>query len=215
MKRLVKALFLLVALGMSTSATYAQGRNRAEAEIFCKRELSDSATMALYKEIQTFEVIEHQLVGTGKEKSVTYARLQSFERRVGKVSLTAFRYDSSHVLRYYAFMRLMDLGHDSLITQFFKENVYDYTTVLYRFPGTQERPENIAFNQLILCAYSGYVDLLYKEGGGAYNFNGAIVYVTGDKDTRLWKIKREEIETLLLGTALSLGDACPRKAKKK
>lgn len=148
----------------------------------------------LYAQIRRADHVEHMYIGCYGAKSEIYGDVTQLRILLGDKLFSNFIYDSSYILKYYAFVTLIKFD-DSAAYEYLKENIKDTTPIEILFAGSGISPETIPFNQLLMEWYYLSVKLKYEFGGSFTCM--AEVLVFPPKNKKKWKEKRREFESLV------------------
>lgn len=157
--------------------------------------VKDPEKQQLYQEISRCNYVETQFKGfDGISESNLWKKAFSFFEDLPVRDILFCLSDSSHVLRYYAFLKLLDINNRVAFEKI-KDMVSDTSMILYWFNdfGGEER-----FNRLLLREYRFYIELRYLKGGACtlpdQHFLGEYTYRFPKASKNKWKIILEQFD---------------------
>lgn len=159
---------------------------------------------ALYGSLKKYDFVESEYKGfQGMDKSVVWQTADSFYDKLPKKELMLCFDDSSYVLKYYAYLKLLPMD-DCLAFTELKKMINDSTKILFWFNNSGGEQN---FNQLLAKEYEKFIQLKYQRGGIVelpdQHYLENTTYRFSKAKKKYWKFKKEDFEKLMTTDGLS------------
>ena len=146
----------------------------------------------LVQEIKLAQQVESHYVGCFGNHSVLHADVDSLVKLIGRPAFERYFSDSSHILKYYAFLSILE-GNDDLAFERLQQIIHDSTYIDFEFAGQNRGSEK--FNAVL--AFHHYEFIRFKYFYGGHVAHDGKLYTFPKRNRKKWKAKKKLLISLI------------------